>query len=264
MQISGNKLVFRTIHLLIGMSVPAAILIIWQIVSSNGWVNPVLVPPPKDIVAEFGRMISSGELLTNLRISTGRAALGFLLGGGLGLAAGLWVGFSLKAERLLNPSLQLLRTLPHLAVAPLFILWFGFGETSKIVLIAKGAFFPLYVNAFLGVRSVDRQLFDVASVLQFTKLQTITKLIIPASLPSLFLGVRLSIAVSWLGLVVAEMMGSSSGIGYIINDARSFSLTSVIFVGIIVFAIVGKVTDSLVKLAEKKLLRWQDSIEGDG
>ncbi|MCG7381189.1 ABC transporter permease [Paenibacillus sp. ACRRY] len=262
--ISGNRFVLRAIHLLIGMMLPAAVLIIWQIASSNGWVNAVLVPPPKDILTEFGRMISSGELLTNLRISAGRAALGFLIGGGLGLATGLWVGFSIKAERLLDPSLQLLRTLPHLAVAPLFILWFGFGETSKILLIAKGAFFPLYVNAFLGVRSVDRHLFEVARVLEFTRLQTITKLIIPASLPSLFLGVRLSIAVSWLGLVVAEMMGSSSGIGYIINDARSFSLTSVIFVGIIVFAIVGKVTDSLVKLAEKKLLRWQDSLEGGG
>jgi ABC-type nitrate/sulfonate/bicarbonate transport system, permease component len=209
-------------------------------------------------------MLSSGELLSNLRISAGRSLLGFLFGGGLGLAAGLWVGFSIKAERLLDPSLQLLRTLPHLAVAPLFILWFGFGETSKIVLIAKGAFFPLYVNAFLGVRSVDRNLFDVARVLQFTRWQTIAKLILPASLPSIFLGIRLSIAVSWLGLVVAEMMGSSSGIGYIINDARSFSLTSVIFVGIIVFAAVGKITDSLVRLGEKRLLRWRDSLSGEG
>lgn len=262
MQITRNKLAFKAIHLLIGMLVPLAVLVIWQLASSNGWVNAVLIPPPKDVVDEFGRMLASGELLTNLRISAGRAALGFLLGGGLGLAAGLWVGFSLKAERLLDPSLQLLRTLPHLAVAPLFILWFGFGETSKIILIAKGAFFPLYVNTFLGVRSVDRNLFDVARVLEFTKWQTITKLIIPASLPSLFLGIRLSIAVSWLGLVVAEMMGSSSGLGYIINDARSFSLTSVIFVGIIVFAVVGKVTDSLVRVAENRLLCWRDSMGG--
>ena len=138
--ISGNRFVLRAIHLLIGMMLPAAVLIIWQMASSNGWVNAVLVPPPKDILTEFGRMISSGELLTNLRISTGRAALGFLIGGGLGLAAGIWVGFSINAERLLDPSLQLLRTLPHLAVAPLFILWFGFGETSKILLIAKGLF----------------------------------------------------------------------------------------------------------------------------
>ncbi|GLX69793.1 ABC transporter permease [Paenibacillus glycanilyticus] len=264
MQITRNRLAFRTVHFLIGMAVPVAVLVIWQLASSNGWVNAVLIPPPKDIADEFGRMLSSGELLTNLRVSAGRALIGFLIGGGLGLAAGLWVGFSLKAERLLDPSLQLLRTLPHLAVAPLFILWFGFGETSKILLIAKGAFFPLYVNAFLGVRSVDRNLFDVARVLQFTRWQTVTKLILPASLPSLFLGIRLSIAVSWLGLVVAEMMGSSSGIGYIINDARSFSLTSVIFVGIIVFAVVGKATDSLVRLAENRLLRWRDSLDGEG
>lgn len=208
-------------------------------------------------------MTASGELAKHLGISAWRALLGFLIGGGLGLAAGLWVGFSYKTERLLDPSLQMLRTLPHLAIAPLFILWFGFGETSKILLIAKGSFFPLYVNTFLGIRSVDNKLFDVGRVLQFSKWQMMSKLIIPASLPNIFLGIRLSVGIAWLGLVVAEMMGSSSGVGYLINDARSFSLTTVVFVGIIVFAVVGKLSDSLVKLLESRLLRWQDSYRGD-
>jgi len=254
----------RIVNALVGMLLPVSILILWQLATSRGWVNAVLVPPPKDVATEFAGMLASGELLGHLGVSAWRALLGFLIGGGLGLAAGLWVGFSLRTERLLDPSLQLLRTLPHLAVAPLFILWFGFGETSKILLIAKGAFFPLYVNTFLGVRSVDNPLFEVARVLQFTRWQTIRKLILPSALPSIFLGVRLSIAVSWLGLVVAELMGSSSGIGYLIDDARSFSLTSVIFVGIIVFAAVGKLTDTLVKLGEAKLLGWRDTVRGEG
>lgn len=213
---------------------------------------------------EFISLAGSGELMMHLGISTWRALLGFILGGGLGLAAGIWVGFSYKTERLLDPSLQMLRTLPHLAIAPLFILWFGFGEASKILLIAKGCFFPLYVNTFLGIRSVDGKLFDVGRVLQFSRWQMITKLIVPASLPNIFLGIRLSIGVAWLGLVVAEMMGSSSGIGFMINDARSFSLTTVVFVGIIIFAVVGKLSDSLVKLVERRMLRWQDSYKGEG
>ncbi|MBB3111438.1 sulfonate transport system permease protein [Paenibacillus phyllosphaerae] len=264
MQGANNRWSLRALHLFVGALLPLSILAVWQYVTAAGMVNAILIPSPKSIAAEFGAMISSGELQRNLGISAWRAMLGFLLGGGLGLAAGLWVGFSIRTERLLDPSLQLLRTLPHLAVAPLFILWFGFGEMSKVLLIAKGAFFPLYVNTFLGVRSVDRNLFDVAKVLEFTRWQTITKLIIPASLPSIFLGIRLSIGISWLGLVVAELMGSSSGIGYIINDARSFSLTSVIFVGIIVFALVGKITDSIVKLLERRLLRWQNNLKGAG
>ncbi|MFB9329122.1 ABC transporter permease [Paenibacillus aurantiacus] len=259
-----NKLAHPAMNALVGLLLPAALLIVWQLASSTGMVNAVLLPPPWSVVEELLRMFGSGDLLGHLGISAWRALLGFLIGGGLGLAAGLWVGFSIRAERLLDPSFQLLRTLPHLAVAPLFILWFGFGETSKILLIAKGAFFPLYVNAFLGVRSVDRQLFEVARVLAFTRWQTVKKLMIPSSLPSIFLGIRLSAGISWLGLVVAELMGSSSGIGYIINDARSFSLTPVIFVGIFVFAAVGKITDSAVKLLEKRLLRWQNTMKGAG
>ncbi|MGG3505606.1 ABC transporter permease [Paenibacillus lautus] len=248
---------------LIGWLVPLLIIIAWQTAGTLGWLNPILLPTPLSIWNEFVHLTSTGELIRHLGISSWRALLGFLLGGSLGLAAGIWVGFSYKAERLVDPSLQMLRTLPHLAIAPLFILWFGFGETSKILLIAKGSFFPLYVNTFLGIRSVDNRLFDVARVLQFSRWDQIRRLIVPAALPHIFLGIRLSIGVAWLGLVVAELMGASSGIGYIINDARSFSWTTVVFVGIMVFALVGKLSDTLVKWLEGRLLRWQDSYKGD-
>ncbi|OME95121.1 MULTISPECIES: ABC transporter permease [Paenibacillus] len=248
---------------LIGWLVPLFIIIAWQTAGVLGWLNPILLPTPLSIWNEFVHLTSTGELIRHLGISSWRALLGFLLGGSLGLAAGIWVGFSYKAERLVDPSLQMLRTLPHLAIAPLFILWFGFGETSKILLIAKGSFFPLYVNTFLGIRSVDNRLFDVARVLQFSRWDQIRKLVVPAALPHIFLGIRLSIGVAWLGLVVAELMGASSGIGYIINDARSFSWTTVVFVGIMVFALVGKLSDTLVKWLEGRLLRWQNSYKGD-
>ncbi|RUT29586.1 ABC transporter permease [Paenibacillus zeisoli] len=248
----------------IGLLLPLTLLVVWQAAGSAELLNPILLPAPFDIWEEFRAMLLSGELLSNLGISTWRVLFGFLMGGGLGLAAGLWVGFSHKAERLLNPSLQMLRTLPHLAIAPLFILWFGFGEESKLLLIAKGSFFPLYINTFLGIRSVDNKLFDVARVLEFSRMQMIMKLILPASLPNILLGTRLSLGVAWIGLVVAEMMGSTSGIGFMINDARSMSLTTVMFVGIVVFAIVGKLSDSLVLLVERRLLRWRDSFQGEG
>ncbi|WP_433943818.1 ABC transporter permease [Paenibacillus sp. SN-8-1] len=254
----------RRSNRLIGLLLPLTLLVIWQIAGSAELLNPILLPAPFDIWEEFRSMLLSGELLSNLGISTWRVVCGFLMGGGLGLAAGLWVGFSHKAERLLNPSLQMLRTLPHLAIAPLFILWFGFGEESKLLLIAKGSFFPLYINTFLGIRSVDNKLFDVARVLEFSRMQMITRLIMPASLPNILLGTRLSLGVAWIGLVVAEMMGSTSGIGFMINDARSMSLTTVMFVGIVVFAIVGKLSDSLVLLMERRLLRWRDSFKGEG
>lgn len=254
----------RATNVLLGAILPLTLLLVWEIAGARGLLNPILLPAPSEIWEELVGLTASGELAQHLGISVWRALLGFVIGGGLGLAAGIWVGFSYKTERLLDPSLQMLRMLPHLAIAPLFILWFGFGETSKLLLIAKGAFFPLYVNTFLGIRSVDGKLFDVGRVLQFSKWQLVTKLIVPASLPNIFLGIRLSVGVAWLGLVVAEMMGSSSGVGYLINDARSFSLTTVVFVGIIVFAVVGKLSDSLVKLLEARLLRWQDSYKGDG
>lgn len=263
-KVKHKGLSIRATNTLLGLLLPVTIVVIWELLGILGKLNPVLMPRPSQILTELVNLTASGELAKHLGISTWRAFLGFAIGGSLGLAAGLWVGFSYKTERLLDPSLQMLRTLPHLAIAPLFILWFGFGETSKLLLIAKGAFFPLYVNTFLGIRSVDSKLFDVAKVLQFSRWQLIIKLIIPAALPNILLGTRLSIGVAWLGLVVAELMGASSGVGYLINDARSFSWTEVVFVGIIIFAIAGKVTDSLVKLVENRLLRWQDSYKGDG
>ncbi|MFS0856217.1 ABC transporter permease [Paenibacillus taichungensis] len=261
--VKRRKLYLRASNMVLGLIVPVTLLIVWEVAGAMGYLNPVLLPTPSSIWKELVSMTETGELVRHLGISTWRALLGFLIGGGLGLTMGLWVGFSYKTERLLDPSFQMLRTLPHLAIAPLFILWFGFGETSKLLLIAKGSFFPLYVNTFLGIRSVDSKLFDVGKVLQFSKWQMITKLILPASLPNIFLGIRLSVSVAWLGLVVAELMGSSAGLGYLINDARSFSLTTVVFVGIIVFAVVGKLSDSIIKLLEARALRWQDGFKGE-
>lgn len=249
--------------LILGSIMPIGLLVIWEVAGRNAYLNPLLLPMPSDIFHEFFYLLQHGNLLGHLQVSTGRAITGFLLGGGLGLLAGILVGFSYLSEKLLDPSIQMLRMLPHLAIAPLFILWFGFGETSKLLLIAKGSFFPLYVNTFLGIRSMDRKLFEVANVLQFNKRNLVTKLIIPSALPHIFLGIRLSLGIAWLGLVVAEMMGSTTGIGFLINDARAMAMISTVFVGIIIFAALGKISDSLVLLIERKCLRWQQNFKGD-
>ncbi|TDF98788.1 ABC transporter permease [Paenibacillus piri] len=245
-----------------GAALPLSVLILWQIAGMAGLVSKTLLPTPAAIAESFWELTVSGELLKHLQISVSRAAIGFLLGGGLGLLFGITTGLFGRFEQSVDPTVQMLRMIPHLAITPLFILWFGFGELSKILLIAKGAFFPLYVNAFLGVRNADSKLFDVARILEFSRWKQITRLVIPAALPNLLLGLRLSLGVSWLGLVAAELMGSSEGVGYLIMDARQFSQTSIVFVGIIIFALVGKGTDSIVRYLEKKLLKWRDTYSG--
>lgn len=245
-----------------GLVLPFVIIAVWQIAGSMEIVSATVLPTPLVILLTFKDLIVLGELFVHLKISVYRAAAGFLSGAGLGLLIGLLVGFSRKTEHYIDPSLQMLRTVPHLAVTPLFILWFGFDETSKILLIALGAFFPVYINTFLGIRGVDSKLFDVAKVLEFPWYRQMTKLILPAALPSILLGIRLSLGIAWLGLVVAELMGSSEGIGYMIMDARQFSQTNKVFVGIIIFAVVGKLTDSFVRFLERKLLKWRNSYQG--
>ncbi|ALC80494.1 MULTISPECIES: ABC transporter permease [Bacillus] len=245
-----------------GLGFPILVLVVWELAGYFGWISETLLPRPSVILAEFIRLIQSGNLTYHFQVSLLRAAAGFFLGSALALTLGLLVGFSRKTEETIDPTMQMLRTIPTLAVIPLFILWFGFGEISKILLIAKAAFFPLYVNTFLGIRSVDSKLFDVAKVLEFSKWKQITKLILPAALPNILLGLRLALGAAWLALVAAELMGSSEGIGYLIMDARQFSQTSVVFVGIIIFAVFGKLSDSLVKLFEKRLLKWRDSFQG--
>ncbi|WP_412677414.1 ABC transporter permease [Bacillus smithii] len=259
-QSSGKK---RRYRLLSGFILPVIIIIIWQLIGSLGWVTKTVLPTPWEIILAAKNLAVSGVLFTNMKVSIIRAACGFVIGGGLGLALGTLVGLSAKSESLLDPTLQMVRTIPHLAITPLFILWFGLGEESKILLIGLGAFFPLYVNTFLGIRKVDAKLFEVARILEFSKWKQIKLLIVPSALPNILLGIRLSLGAAWLSLVVAELMGSTSGLGYMMMDARQFSNTDIVFVGIIIFAIVGKLTDSLVRLMEKHFLKWQDTYKGE-
>ncbi|WP_225229251.1 ABC transporter permease [Paenibacillus gallinarum] len=245
-----------------GALLPIGILALWQILSATGVISQQMFSSPWLIVKQYFFLTSSGELPHHLRISVVRASLGFLFGASSGLILGMLVGMYRPVEEVLNPTVQMIRTIPLLAITPLFIMWFGFGELSKVLLISMGAFFPLYVNTFLGVRNVDSKLFDVARVMEFSRFSQVVKLIIPAALPNILLGIRLSLSIAWLCLVVAELLGADTGVGYMIQEARSFMQTDVMFVGITIFALVGKLSDSIVRLLENRLLRWQDSYKG--
>ncbi|KRF08044.1 ABC transporter permease [Paenibacillus sp. Soil766] len=252
----------RVNDFVIGAIVPLLLLVIWQVSGDLGLYSPSFLPTPLQIAAEFRSLIASGELTQHLSISLQRAVIGFLIGGSIGLILGFLVGFVQKLEFMLDPSFQMLRMIPHLAIAPLIILWFGFGEVSKIVIIANGAFFPMYIYTFLGIRNVDHKLFEVAQVLNFSKSKQIFRLILPAALPGILLGLRLSVAISWLGLVVAELIGSQEGIGFLINYGKQNSSAELIFVGVIIFAVIGKLVDSLVRWLERRWLSWRDSFQG--
>ncbi len=241
---------------------PVTLLVLWQVLGHYGYISELLFPTPYAIAEAGISLASSGDLWSNIQISVTRALLGFALGGSLGLLFGIAVGLFRRTEKLLDPTIQMIRMIPSLAVVPLFILWFGIGEESKVLLIAKSAFFPLYINTFLGIRNVDNKLFEVARVLGFSRLKQITRLILPAAMPNIILGARLSIGLSWLGLVVAELIASTSGIGYMMSDARQFADTPVVFVGIFIFAVLGLFTDTLLALIERRLLRWKDRYNG--
>ncbi|NHN31780.1 ABC transporter permease [Paenibacillus agricola] len=252
----------RVYKLLSGLTLPVVVLILWQVLGDKEYISTLLFPTPTTILDAFWNLYLTGELIDNLKISLVRMLSGFALGASLGLLIGLLVGLVWYVEKALDPTIQMIRMVPHLALTTLFVLWFGIGETAKILLIAKGSFFPLYINAYLGIRNIDTKYFDVARVLGFSRSKQLTRLIIPAIMPNLFLGIRLSVAISWLGLVVAEIMGSTSGIGYLMMDARAMSMTSTVFVGIVLFAVLGKASDLLVVSLERYMLRWRDSFQG--
>lgn len=250
-----GKIAFRALF------IPVFVLVLWQALGFVGILPAQLFSSPFLIVASFIELIQSGELTGHLQISLTRASLGFTLGGFLGLLIGVIVGMNKKSEDYLNPTIQMLRTIPLLALTPLFIMWFGFGELSKVLLIGLGTFFPVYLQTFLGIRNVDQKLYDVAQILEYSRFEKITKLMIPASLPNILLGIRLGLSTAWMCLVVAELLGADKGVGFMIQDARSFMQTDIVFAGIIIFALAGKISDSIVRFLEHRLLKWQDSFK---
>lgn len=236
---------------------PVVLLVLWQIASAAGVLSERVLPAPSLIFDAGLELLRNGELADALAISGTRVVQGLVLGGVIGVALGALVGLSKLAEATVDPPLQMLRALPHLGLIPLFILWFGIGETPKILLVALGVAFPLYLNTFSAIRQIDRNFLDTAVVLGFSWRQRFTTIIAPSIAPQLLVGLRQSLAIAWLSLIVAEQINAESGLGYIINNARDFLRVDTIIFGLVVYALMGIATDGIVRVLEKRALRYR-------
>ncbi|MDR1359670.1 MAG: ABC transporter permease subunit [Deltaproteobacteria bacterium] len=236
---------------------PFLLLLFWQCASSIGWINTRVLPSPVEVFASLLRLAGTGELWDNLKVSCLRAGAGFLIGGALGLSLGFLTATSRKMEILLDSSLQMFRTIPHLALTPLVIIWFGIGEQAKIFLILCGVMFPIYLNTFHGIRSVDHQLINMGRVYGLGRWQLWRQIILPGALHSILVGVRFSLGVMWMTLIVAEAIAASSGIGYMASNAREMMQTDVMVLSILLYALLGKLADVFARALERRWLCWK-------
>lgn len=239
---------------------PLLLLLIWELGSRSGLIPERTLAAPSAVIGTLIEMTISGELPSNLLVSFARVAVGLLIGVSLGLVLGLVAGLSRSGELAVDPLMQIKRTIPALALTPLFIVWFGIGETPKVALIAFGTIFPVYLNLYSGIRSVDLRLLDAAKSFGLSRAEQVWHVILPAALPSLLVGLRYALSVSILVLVVAEQINASAGLGYLINNARDFMRTDIIVVCLMVYAILGLGADWLVRTIEARALVWRPSI----
>ena len=236
--------------------VPVVLLALWQAAAQSGWIATRVAPSPAAVVEAAWKLIRSGELFVDLWASFVRAAIGFLIGGSIGLALGLLSGGFGLFEKLFDTSVQMLRNVPHLSMIPLVILWFGIDESGKLFLVALGTMFPLYVNTFHGIRTVDAGLVEMGRSYGLTRWELFAKVILPGALPSILVGVRYSLGFMWLTLIVAETIAAPSGIGFMANNAREFMQTDVVVLAILLYALLGKLADTLARALERRWLRW--------
>lgn len=249
---------------LIPWLVPVTLIVAWQIASSLGWLSTRVLPAPLDVIKAAWTLTASGELWTHVKVSAGRALAGLALGGGLGLALGLLTGSVKFAETLLDSTIQMVRNIPALALIPLVILWFGIDETAKLFLISVSVFFPIYLNTFHGIRNVDPQLIEMGRTYGLTRWQLYKEVILPGALSSILVGLRFSLGLMWVILIVAETISAQAGIGYLTMNAREFLQTDIVLVGILLYALLGKLADLFARGLEQWWLRWHPGYQKKG
>ncbi|HEY8581326.1 MAG TPA: ABC transporter permease [Capillimicrobium sp.] len=237
---------------------PLAILCLWQLASSTGVLAEDTLAAPTEIARTSWELIRDGQLTEALGVSLRRALEGLLIGTVLGVALGAIAGLSRVGEALVDPPMQMVRTLPLFGLVPLFILWFGIGEAPKVILVALGVVIPLYLNLTAALRSIDPDLLEVAKSLRLTRGERWRHVILPAVLPGALVGFRQSLGIAWLALIVAEQINADQGLGYMINNARDFLQTDIVVVGLLAYAVLGLVTDAIVRALERRALRWRD------
>jgi sulfonate transport system permease protein len=250
---------WRTPEALLRLLSPIALLLLWELASQAGLIPQRVIAAPSQIGGTLWAMIVSGELGKHLLVSLQRALLGLSIGVSVGVVAALITGLSKRGEVILDSPMQMLRTIPSLALVPLFILWFGIGEFTKIALIVTGTTFPVYLNLFAGIRNIDPKLIEAANTLGLNRRELIWHVILPGSLPSFFVGLRYSLGISWLALVFVEQINTTAGIGFLASDARDFMRTDVIVICLLIYSVLGLLIDGLIRTLERYALAWRPS-----
>jgi sulfonate transport system permease protein len=234
-----------------------AIIALWQLASSTGVLPERKLASPQQIALTFVELLQDGTLGAATLVSVQRVGIGFAIGATIGIALAVAAGLSRAGEDAIDPPMQMLRTLPHFGLVSLFIIWFGIGETPKVALIAMGATFPLYLNTFSGIRGIDRKVLEASKSMHLTWTQRLRHVVIPGALPQTLVGLRQSLGIAWLSLIVAETISASEGLGYVILHAKDFLQTDVIVVGLAVYSLLGLTTDAIVRYLERKALAWR-------
>ncbi|WP_156856693.1 aliphatic sulfonate ABC transporter permease SsuC [Oceanobacillus sp. AG] len=236
--------------------IPCSLIIVWQLMSITGILSERIIPAPTQIIEAAILLLGNGELYDHMSISLTRAAVGFIIGGSIGFMLGLLNGVFRISDLLFDTSIQMLRNIPHLALIPLVIFWFGIGETSKIFLVALGVLFPVYINTYHGIKSVDKRLIEMGESYGLKGYKLFFHVILPGALSSILVGIRFSLGVMWLTLIVAETISAQSGIGYMAMNAREFMQMDIIVLSILIYAVFGKVSDVIARYLEGRLLKW--------
>lgn len=245
-----------TLYIWLSWIIPAVVVLLWETAARVGFIAPQVLPAPSSVLETAVNLARNGDLFVHLGVSLLRAACGFVIGGTLGLALGVIVGFSPLAQALLDRSVQMVRAVPFLAMLPLVIVWFGVGEVAKIFLVALAVLFPIYINTMLGIRQIDPKLMELGRVVGLERAAIVRRIILPGAMPSILTGLRYALAHAWLALVIAETLATTKGIGFLAMDAREFLNTNVIVLTMIIYAIIGVVADALVRLLEGRFLSW--------
>ena len=244
----------------LGLVLPVTLAVLWEFVVRMGWATGRLAPPPSVIFATFVDLARTGELQRNTLVTLARVAAGFGIGVAVATVIGAAAGYSPLVRRLLDPTIQGLRAIPSIAWVPLFILWLGIFEASKVALIAVGVFFPVYLGLMGAIQSVDRKLVEVGRAFRLTDVEMVRRILLPAVLPAYVISLRSGLGLGWMFVIAAELMGASEGLGYLLIDGQQLGKPAEIIAAIVAFAIVGKATDWLIVLAAAPFLRWEDVV----
>ena len=235
---------------------PVVILAVWEAADIAGILKPYTMPPLRNILDTAVKYIQNGKLLTNIWVSSLRVLKGFFAALASALILGILVGIFPAFDTFTDLAIQILRPIPPIAWIPLAILWFGIGEDSKVFIIFLGAFFPIFINVVDGIQGIEKKYFELAAVYEVSGPELVFRIILPGALPSIMTGIRVGLGNAWVCVVAAEMIGATSGVGYMLSDGRSLSRPDIVILGMLIVGIVGKLMDDFLRWLRSRLITW--------